>query len=33
MSEMFEFTMRFETASEKSPIKWLTFPNKAKPSM
>ena len=27
---MLEFTMRFETVSEKSPMKWLAFPKEAK---
>ncbi len=27
---MFEFTMRFETVSRKSPLKWLAFPKEAK---
>jgi hypothetical protein len=28
--EMFEFAVRFETFSRKSPMKWLAFPKEAK---
>jgi hypothetical protein len=30
---MFKFTMRFETVTEKSPIKWLAIPKEEKVSV
>jgi hypothetical protein len=30
VSEMFQFTMRFENFSIKSSMKWLAFPREAK---